>query len=152
MILTSLELLEFFDKQTAKMRSIMEAKNADYTGATADPFANFSRVESLGICSTEQGFLTRMTDKLCRIASFVKKGELKVKDESVHDTLIDLANYAILMAAHLSTPKVKTETLNVENMDTLMDAIELIKYYATCKTDYLPACNFLRNQGIEVVR
>lgn len=99
------DLLAFFDKQTARMRAIMEAKNSDYTGATADPFSNFSRVESLGICTTEQGFLTRMTDKLCRIASFCKRGELSVKDESVSDTLLDLANYAILMAAYLSDKK-----------------------------------------------
>jgi hypothetical protein len=87
------------------MLSVAKAKNADYAGASADPFGNFSRVETLGICSTEVGFLTRMTDKLCRIASFVKQGNLQVKDESVQDTLLDLANYALLMSAYLDSKK-----------------------------------------------
>ena len=38
-----------------------------------------------------------------RIATFVNNGELKVKDESVKDTLQDLANYAILFAGYLES-------------------------------------------------
>jgi hypothetical protein len=30
--------------------------------------------------------------------SFVKQEELKVKDESIRDTLIDMANYALICA------------------------------------------------------
>lgn len=102
------DLVAFFDDTVAKMRATLIAKNADYAGAVeADPFANFSRVETLGICSTEVGFLTRMTDKICRIASFAKRGTLSVKDESVTDTLLDLANYSILMAAYLAAKKAK---------------------------------------------
>jgi hypothetical protein len=48
-----------------------------------------------------------MTDKMARIGSFVKRGELVVKDESVKDTLLDLANYAMLFAAYLESKKVK---------------------------------------------
>lgn len=102
------ELLAFFDDTMGKMRKIMEAKNSDYAGQTdLDPFANFTRVEVLGICKTEVGFLTRMTDKLCRIATFVKSGDLKVKDEAVTDTLLDLANYSILMAAYIKSRGVR---------------------------------------------
>ncbi|MCC6809958.1 MAG: DUF1599 domain-containing protein [Deltaproteobacteria bacterium] len=92
-------------EKTQKMVEVCEAKNADYAGATSDPFANFTRVESLGICKTEVGFLTRMTDKLCRIASFAAKGTLAVKDESVEDTLLDLANYCLLFGAYLAEKK-----------------------------------------------
>ena len=98
--LTREEFLDHFESVTEEMVKICRAKNADYTGATDDPFANFSRVEALGICSTETGFLTRMTDKLCRISSFVANGTLKVKDESVDDTLIDLACYSILFLCY----------------------------------------------------
>jgi len=62
-------------------------------------------VEILGI-TTEQGFLTRMMDKMKRIASFAEKGELQVKDESVTDTLRDLANYACLLAGYIESKKV----------------------------------------------
>jgi hypothetical protein len=99
------QYFKFHRECIESMHAITKAKNADYTGATEDPFANFGRVELLGICSTEQGFLTRMTDKLCRLTSFVQQGTLQVKDESVTDTLLDLANYCILMAGYIQSKK-----------------------------------------------
>lgn len=101
------DLLTYFQEKTKLMIDTMQTKNADYTGQGDDPFTNFSHVEALGIAPTEIGFLTRMTDKLCRIVSFVKKGTLQVKDESVEDTLIDLANYCLLFAAYIKSKKVK---------------------------------------------
>jgi hypothetical protein len=95
------ELAEFHKEFCDTMHATMQAKNADYTGDASDPFANFTTVEELGIATTEQGFLTRMTDKMKRIISFVNKGELQVKDESVQDTLMDLANYCIIFAAYI---------------------------------------------------
>lgn len=101
--MTKAEYFEFHQQCIEKMSAITKAKNADYTGTGDDPFANFTRVEALGVCSTEQGFLTRMVDKLARINSFAQKGELQVKDESVEDTLLDLANYAILFAGYIKS-------------------------------------------------
>lgn len=97
------ELLKFCENLTKQMLETLKKKNADYTGTTDDPFANFTRVESLGICKTEVGFLTRMTDKLCRLNSFVQKGALEVSDETVLDTLSDLANYCLLFTAYLES-------------------------------------------------
>jgi hypothetical protein len=88
-----------------QMHEVTKRKNADYTGGGEDAFANFTRVESMGIATTEQGFLVRMNDKMSRIASFVKNGQLQVKDESVMDTLLDLANYSILMMGYLQGKK-----------------------------------------------
>lgn len=99
------EYFQFFDECCEKMKATTRAKNADYTGQGEDPFANFSRVEALGICSTEQGFLTRMTDKMSRLASFSQKGFLEVKDESVEDTLLDLATYSLLFAGYLRSKR-----------------------------------------------
>lgn len=103
------EYMDFHAQCCARMIDVTRAKNADYTGTSDDPFANFSRVEDIGICSTEQGFLTRMFDKFSRITSFVQKGVLQVKDESVEDTLIDLANYCILMAGFIRSKRKLTE-------------------------------------------
>lgn len=103
--MTKEEYIAFHDATTKLMREVTLAKNADYTGSTNDPFANFKNVEVLGICSTEQGFATRMMDKISRIASFIKNGTLQVKDESASDTLIDLANYCILFAGYLESKK-----------------------------------------------
>ena len=99
--------LELHKSLCNRMIEITARKNADYTGGSVDndAFANFRQVERLGICSTEAGFLTRMTDKMSRINSFVKKGELKVKDESVEDTLLDLANYCLLMYGYIRSKK-----------------------------------------------
>jgi hypothetical protein len=80
---------------------MMKKKNADYAGVGNDPFANFRRAEALGVCSTEQAFLVRMTDKMSRLASFASRGELSVEDETVYDTLEDLINYSVLLAAYL---------------------------------------------------
>lgn len=96
-------LLEYFEKKTALMVETMKKKNHDYAGVGGDPFANFTKVELLGIARTEQGFLTRMLDKYMRINSFVQIGNLKVKSESVEDTLLDLATYAVLFAAYLKS-------------------------------------------------
>ena len=99
--MTNKEFLIFHREAIELMHKICQQKNSDYTSDSGDAFYNFSRVEALGIASTEQGFITRMLDKFCRIISFVKKGNLEVKDESVEDTLLDLANYCILLAGFL---------------------------------------------------
>ena len=88
---------------------ISEKKNADYTGLSDDPFSNFTFVENMGV-KTEQGFITRMGDKLKRIASFTERGELSVQNESVMDSLSDLANYCCLMAGYIKSIEDRVET------------------------------------------
>ncbi len=102
---TRAKYLDFLRLQCDEMTAIAGMKNADYCGTDPDAFSNFAKVEALGIASVEQGFLTRMTDKLCRINSFVQKGVLEVKDESVSDTLLDLANYCILMMGYIQSKR-----------------------------------------------
>jgi len=43
-----------------------------------------------------KGVLIRLTDKMSRLESFARKESFMVKDESVIDTLRDIAVYAIL--------------------------------------------------------
>ena len=38
----------------------------------------------------------RLSDKLNRFKKLSKNGDAKVADESIRDTLIDLANYALM--------------------------------------------------------
>jgi hypothetical protein len=103
--MTKEEFFNFQEKFYADNMEITKRKNADYTGVNGSPFANFQQVEHLGCCSTEQGFMVRMSDKMSRIASFVAKGELLVKDESVTDTIKDLANYCSLLAGYIESQK-----------------------------------------------
>ena len=108
------DLLEFFQKETTGMVELMKKKNADYAGGNDNPFANFERVSAFDCVSTEQGFFTRMTDKLSRISSFINNGKLQVQDESVKDTLLDLANYSLLFMAYLESKKMEEESNRVE--------------------------------------
>ena len=69
-----------------ELTSIYRKKNADYGNS-------FSRaVEKYGLVSA----LTRISDKFNRLESLILHKEQEVKDESVQDTLLDLANYCIM--------------------------------------------------------
>jgi carbonic anhydrase/acetyltransferase-like protein (isoleucine patch superfamily) len=99
------DYLRLHKEFTDKMHETTKKKNSDYTGgSTDDPFKNFKAVEVGGV-TTEQGFFTRLTDKYMRLAGFVNGNTLKVKDESVEDTLLDMANYCILFACYLKDNK-----------------------------------------------
>jgi hypothetical protein len=96
------ELLQFHEEITKQARELMSLKNRDYAGNEGvEPFANFTRVEAMGICKTEQGFMVRLTDKMSRLSSFVRAGKMHIKDESFKDTCVDVINYMVLLAAYL---------------------------------------------------
>lgn len=75
-----------------KLNEIYKAKNHDYGDSFGETF------EKLGIISA----VTRITDKVNRLQSLCTK-EQKVKDESIIDTLKDLANYAIMTLIELES-------------------------------------------------
>ena len=96
------ELLNYHNDLCKTARDLMSLKNRDYAGSDGnEPFANFTRVESMGICSTEQGFMTRITDKMSRLSSFLKSGKMHVEDESFSDTIVDVINYMVLLSAFI---------------------------------------------------
>lgn len=123
MSMTRQQFLEFQRNMFDQMHEVTKRKNADYTGGGEDAFANFTRVEAMGIATTEQGFLVRMNDKMSRIASFVKNGQLQVKDESVTDTLLDLANYSILMMGYLHGKKSSWSPEGSSQQEAVVDTI-----------------------------
>jgi hypothetical protein len=78
-----------------ELNTIYISKNHDYGDSFGETF------RKLGIISA----ITRITDKVNRLQSLaVKTGEeRKVKDESIKDTLYDLANYAIMSIIELES-------------------------------------------------
>lgn len=66
------------------------SKNSDYGSSVHDTY------EKYGLTS----FLVRLEDKLNR-ARTISKQEALVKDEKIEDTLLDMANYAILAVMEL---------------------------------------------------
>ena len=98
------ELLEHHAELCQQAIEIMKQKNHDYAGKGGEqPFANFERCESMGVCSVEQGFLVRVVDKVSRLSTFTSAGELKVKGESWHDAVLDIINYMILFSRYVTS-------------------------------------------------
>jgi len=101
--MTREELLDFHKMICEEARTLMNLKNRDYAGNKGtEPFANFTRCEAMGICETEQGFMVRITDKMSRLSSFLRAGKMYVEDESFRDTIVDVINYMVLLAAYTS--------------------------------------------------
>jgi hypothetical protein len=87
-----------FTETLEKMQEIHLSKNADYaTGASKNHFFNFDttrQIISLFHDDRDKVFVWPIANKLSRLASLLKSG--KVNNESVEDSLIDIANYVIL--------------------------------------------------------
>lgn len=90
-IKTRQELVEYHEKFCDQAKKILKSKNGDYANED-DPFANFRRHGRYGI-------LVRLDDKLLRLGNLLKNKKAEVSDESLHDTVLDVVNYAILFAA-----------------------------------------------------
>ena len=77
--------VEQFMSITQNMAKTYAAKNHDYGNSFEESLDEFGLVASV----------VRLGDKMNRIKSLIKK-EAQVKDESIKDTLLDMANYAIM--------------------------------------------------------
>ena len=71
-----------------KMDALLDAKGRDYSG-TQDAMSNFHDFGWKGI-------LVRIGDKFHRCKNLSKKDQAAVMDESIEDTLLDMANYCLL--------------------------------------------------------
>lgn len=81
-----------FEDVTITLRNLYEAKNRDYNDSFGQSFEKWGLPMSC----------IRLGDKLNRLESFAQGKDMKVKDESVRDTLMDLANYAIMTLVELN--------------------------------------------------
>ena len=71
-------------------------KNNDYAGSDAQDFMkNFARCKNFGI-DMVSGIVTRMSDKITRMENLFRLRDQQVKDESLEDTILDLANYCLI--------------------------------------------------------
>ena len=96
-----LQIKQRFEDETAinileNMQAVYEAKDSDYS-ATGLPMGNLRKCEDAGI-EAWRGCLVRIGDKMSRLENFLKEKEYLVISEKAEDTVIDLANYAILMS------------------------------------------------------
>lgn len=89
--------IQEFKQITEQMANTYQAKNHDYGDSFGQSIQEFGLVAAA----------VRMNDKMNRFKSLIQKDAL-VSDESLRDTLLDLANYAIMTAMELSTPQEDT--------------------------------------------
>ena len=69
-----------------EINETLERKNRDYGNSFSEQFKEYGLVSSC----------IRLEDKMRRLKKLVISGERHVKDESIRDTLLDMAGYAIL--------------------------------------------------------
>lgn len=75
-----------------EMRAMHIKKGADY-GTSKDPYANVRASEEFGVPAWKSAVM-RANEKVTRIKAFCANGSLE--NESLDDSLIDLASYAII--------------------------------------------------------
>jgi hypothetical protein len=89
---------EMLAEQGLRITAMLLHKNNDYGSS------GFERPYLLPELEVRHALLCRMSDKIARIRNLLSGAEAQVTDESVEDTLTDLAGYVIL---YLSTPESK---------------------------------------------
>lgn len=86
--------MSMFNDILDRMREIHAAKSHDYAGGTE--FGNFNEAERVGVSGSLGAFI-RLQDKYTRCCNLLNGTKARVKEETIEDTLIDLANYAIIV-------------------------------------------------------
>jgi hypothetical protein len=84
------EIKRIFDE----LWELHQAKDADYAGG--DSLSNFRVSEQFGVPAWK-GAAIRMADKWSRFVSLMQKTGPDVGDETIEDTLRDLAVYAVIV-------------------------------------------------------
>lgn len=88
------ENVQRFMDITTNMAKTYAAKNHDYGNSFDESLDEFGLVAAV----------VRIGDKMNRIKSLIKK-EAEVKDESIQDTLLDMANYCIMTVMRMNKTK-----------------------------------------------
>lgn len=88
----------------------MDNKFLEYTNHLADVLnqKNLAYGDSFSKSLDEDGLLVlkiRLGDKFNRISSLIKRDKLKENDESLEDTLLDMAGYSVLGLKYLEEHK-----------------------------------------------
>ena len=85
---------ERFHEIAKEMVELHDRKNRDYAGE--DYLSNFMMCEQHMGIPAWKGCIIRLSDKMSRLMTIARTDEIAVSDETVTDTLTDLAVYAII--------------------------------------------------------
>lgn len=89
--------IEQFILLTKQMADTYSAKNSDYGSSFTETYKKFGLIAPI----------VRMHDKLGRVSTLTTRAQ-RVRDESIEDTLLDLAAYAIMSVIELRRDKPST--------------------------------------------
>ena len=96
-----------FERLTRQMSATFKRKRNDYGQSTTETFEKFGPVS----------MLTRMHDKMARLDRLLGQNvERAVENEKIQDTLMDLANYALITIIEMDKQCAK-EAANGRAMD-----------------------------------
>lgn len=96
------EVQDEFRKVLGEIATLHDAKKSDYTGGVAHPLSNYGFSARMVGLPTYAGMFQRMGEKVWRLRSLFTQGGQPRTDESVRDTLLDIAIIAILMRLNLT--------------------------------------------------
>lgn len=82
-----MDKVQRFKEITSDMAETYSRKNSDYGNSFSQSVREFGFVAGV----------VRISDKFNRLKSLLSGKEQKVNDESVQDTLLDMANYCIML-------------------------------------------------------
>lgn len=86
----------WFDMVLDKMKEISDSKRHDYASED-DPYLNFTQVADVSGLTVDQVFLVWAVTKVVRLGQLVGHDKIP-NNESIDDSIIDLANYSALWA------------------------------------------------------
>lgn len=90
--------IKHFEQFTAKQKETLLKKGNDY--ASEDRLSNFKRAGSIINLTPEQNCLSLIATKVARLGVLLNSKEM-AQNEPIRDSILDLANYAILLDALL---------------------------------------------------
>lgn len=106
--------ITFVKPGSQKMDEIMRGMIDTYIAKNADYGDSFNKsLDEFGLVAS----VVRMGDKMNRISHLAKHKQRRVTDESIRDTLLDLANYAIMTVMWIDDNRPAEETKEDEQMD-----------------------------------
>jgi hypothetical protein len=85
----------FFDEYINRMRDVLLNKGDDY--ANADRLSNFKMAGQIAGGNAQLNCLNLIATKVARLGVLLNSND-KPKNESINDSIMDLANYALLLA------------------------------------------------------
>lgn len=98
----TLEYEEIMESENSKFADVLsemfntyKKKNADYSNSFSETIQEFGYIPAVA----------RINDKFKRVKNMVKGQEMNIKDESLRDNLLDIANYCVLTIVELDNQK-----------------------------------------------